>query len=208
MPEKPILYHMPNTRSGSVIFLDEELGGVCDFRLVNARAGEARTPDYLKMNPMGKVPSLTHKGVVITETAAICAYLADVYFDRGLAPDLSDPQRGAYYRWLFFAPSVVEPMMLDRLGNVKRENTAAAGHGDYERVMATINAALSNGPWLLRERFTSADVVLGATLNFATMFGAIPKEGRVRDYVERITARPAFKAMMSKNAEQAKAMGL
>ena len=208
MGERPVLYHMPNTRSGSAIFMDEELGGVCDLKLVNLRAGDARKPDYLKLNPMGKVPTLVHRGVVATETAAICAYLADAFPARGLAPATTDPLRAAYYRWLFFSPSVLEPTMLDRLGNVKRENAFSAGHGDYERVMSTINAALSKGPWLLGERFSAADVVMGATLNFATLFGAIPKEGLIKDYVDRITARPAFQSMMKKNAEQAKAMGL
>lgn len=98
--------------------------------------------------------------------------------------------------------------MLDRLGKVTRENATAAGHGDYERVMASIAQALSNGAWILGDKFSAADVVMGSTLNFATMFGAIPKDGRIKDYVDRIAARPAHQAMMKKNAEQAKAMGL
>jgi glutathione S-transferase len=208
MTEKPILYHMPNTRSGSAIFMDEELGGVCELRLVNLRAGDARKADYLKLNPMGKVPTLVHQGVVVTETAAICAYLADAFAQKGLAPAIGGPLRGAYYRWLFFSPSVVEPTMLDRLGKLTRENSTAAGHGDYERVMSTINAALSKGPWLLGERFSAADVVMGSTLNFATLFGAFPNDGHIKNYVGRVTARPAFQSMMKKNAELAKGLGL
>lgn len=208
MSEKPLLYHMPRTRSGTALFMDEELGGVCDVKLVNFRKGEGRQPEFLKINPMGKVPALRHAGVTVTEAAAICAYLADLYPDRGLAPAPNHPTRGAYYRWLFFSPSCIEPMMLDRLSKVTRENPAAAGHGDYERVMASIDQALSAGPWILGDRFSTADVVMGSTLFFATMFGAIPKEGRIKDYVDRIAARPAHKAMTAKNAEQAKAMGL
>lgn len=208
MTEKPILFHMPQTRGGTTLWMNEELGDICEIRLINLRKGEGRTPEFLKINPMGKLPALQHKGATVTEAAAICAYLADVFTAKNLAPSLSDPKRGDYYRWMFFAPSCIEPMMLDRLGKVTRENTTAAGHGDYERVMASIDQALAAGQWLLGEKFSAADVVMGSTLNFATMFGAIPKEGRIKDYVERATARPAFHAMMKKSAEQAKSMGL
>ena len=208
MTERPTLYHMPQTRGGTTLWMDEELGGVCDLRLINLRKGEGRTPEFLKINPMGKLPALRHRGATVTEAAAICAYLADAFPEKGLAPATDDPMRGVYYRWMFFAPSCIEPMMLDRLGKVSREDTKVAGHGDYERVMASINQALSNGPWILGEKFSAADVVMGSTLFFATMFGAIPKDGRVKDYVDRITARPAHQSMVRKNAEQAKAMGL
>ena len=208
MTEKPVLYHMPQTRGGTTLWMNEELGEVCEIRLINLRKGEGRTPEFLKINPMGKLPALSHRGATVTEAAAICAYLADAFPARGLAPSTSDPRRGAYYRWMFFAPSCIEPMMLDRLGKVARENTTAAGHGDYERVMASIDQALSAGPWLLGDNFSAADVVMGSTLNFATMFGAIPKEGRIRAYVEQATARPAFQAMVRKNAEISQEMGL
>lgn len=208
MSEKPVLYHMPQTRGGTTLWMNEELGDVCEIRLINLRKGEGRTPQFLKINPMGKLPALTHKGVTVTEAAAICAYLADQYPDKGLAPAANDASRGAYYRWMFFSPSCIEPMMLDRLSKVTRENSTAAGHGDYERVMASLDQALSNGPWLLGQKFSAADIVMGSTLNFATMFGAIPKEGRIKEYVERIAARPAFQKMMKKSAEQAQALGL
>ncbi len=208
MTGKPILYHMPQTRGGTTAWMNEELGGVCELKLINLKKGEGRSPDYLKINPMGKLPALQHNGVTVTEAAAICAYLADAFPAAGLAPAISDPLRGVYYRWMFFAPSCIEPMMLDRLGKVARENATAAGHGDYERVMASIAQALAAGPWILGDKFSAADVVMGSTLNFATMFGAIPKEDRIKDYVTRVTARPAHQATMKKSAEQAKAMGL
>ncbi|HBS34635.1 MAG TPA: glutathione S-transferase [Parvularcula sp.] len=208
MSNRPVLYFMPQTRGGTALWMSEELGDVCTIKLVNLRKGEGRTHEFLKINPMGKLPTLTHKGVTVTEAAAICAYLADQFPERALAPASTDPQRGAYYRWMFFAPSCIEPMMLDKLGKVTRENAAAAGHGDYERVTASIAQALSNGPYILGEKFSAADVVMGSTLNFATMFGAIPLEGAIKAYVERIKARPAFASMMAKNAEIAKAMGL
>lgn len=208
MSDRPLLYHMPQTRGGTTLWMNEELGDVCTVKLVNLKNGEGRTKGFLSINPMGKVPTLTHKGATVTEAAAICAYLADLHPEKGLAPAPGDPQRGSYYRWMFFAPSCIEPMMLDRLGKVTRENATAAGHGDYDRVMASIAQALSNGPYLLGDKFSAADVVMGSTLNFATMFGAVPNEGAVKAYVERIKARPAFKSMMAKNADLAKAMGL
>lgn len=208
MSDKPILYHMPQTRGGTTLWMNEELGDVCVVKLVNLKKGEGRMPAFLKINPMGKLPALQHGGVIVTEAAAICAYLADINPAAALAPATSDPKRGVYYRWIFFAPSCIEPMMLDRLGKVTRENAASAGHGDYERVMASIEQALAEGPWILGEKFSAADVVMGSTLFFATMFGAIPKEGRVKDYVDRIAARPAHQAMVRKNGELAKAMGL
>lgn len=208
MPSRPVLYYMPQTRAGTTLWMSEELGDVCTVKLINLKKGQGRTQEFLKLNPMGKLPALTHGEAVVTEAAAICAYLADIFPNKGLAPALSDPQRGVYYRWMFFAPSCIEPMMLDRLGKVNRENAAAAGHGDYERVMASIAQALSHGPYILGEKFSAADVVMGSTLNFATMFGAIPLEGAIKAYVERIRARPAFQSMMAKNAEMAKAMGL
>jgi glutathione S-transferase len=205
---KLTLYHAVPSRSSIVHWMMEELGEPYDLHVISLKKGENRQPAYLAINPMGKVPALAHGDVVVTEAAAICAYLADVFPSAGLAPATSDPRRGVYYRWMFFAPSCIEPMMLDRLGKVTRENTTAAGHGDFERVMASIEQALSNGPFILGDKFSAADVVMGSTLFFATMFGAIPKEGRVKDYVDRIAARPAHQTMVRKNGEQTKAMGL
>ncbi len=208
MSDRPLLYHMPQTRGGTTLWMSEELGDVCTVKLLNLKNGEGRTQQFLKINPMGKVPTLVHKGVTVTEAAAICAYLADAFPEKGMAPAPSDPRRGAYYRWMFFAPSCIEPMMLDKFGKVTRENPGAIGHGDYERVTAAIAQAIATGPYLLGEQFSAADVVFGSTLNFATMFGAIPNEGAVKTYVDRVKARPAFQSMMKKNAEMGKAMGL
>jgi glutathione S-transferase len=197
----PILWHAPQTRSETTLWMDEELSRVCDIKILKLREGAGREPAFLKINPMGKVPALEHGGVVVTETAAICAYLADMFPKARLAPSTDDPKRGAYYRWLFFAPSVIEPAMLDKLGGMTRANMQAAGHGEWDRVLAAIDSALVNAdPWLLGEQFTAADVVFGAALNWATMFGAIPKEGRIKAYVERVTARPAFISAAARSA--------
>lgn len=204
---KPVLYYCPRTRADTTMWMNVELGEVCDIEVVNLKAGSHKAPDFVAINPMGKMPALAHDGVIVTEAAAICAYLADVFADKGFAPSIGDRQRGAYYRWLFFAPSVVEPMMLDKLGQIKRENPTAAGHGTEADVLATLNAALSKAPYLLGDKATAADIVMGSTLNFATMFGAIEKKGAIAEYVDRVTARPAYARMQEISAKYAAELG-
>ena len=208
VPVRPVLYHMPQTRGGTTLWMNEELGGVCDVSLINLKTGDGQKPDFLAINPMGKVPALKAGKHVVTEAAAICAYLADAFPDAGLAPGPTDPLRGPYYRWMFFAPSVIEPAMLDKFTKTIRENPGAVGHGDLARAEKSIEQALSAGPYLLGDKFSAADVVFGSTLNFATMFGALEKKGRIGDYLDRLTQRPAFIRMMELNSAQMKELGL
>jgi len=203
----PVLFYCPRTRADTAMWMNEELGGVCDIKIVNLRAGDHKKPDFLSVNPMGKMPAMEHDGVIITETAAICAYLADIFSDKGFAPPLSDPGRGAYYRWLFYSPSVVEPMMLDKLGNITRDNVVGAGHGTEADVLKTLELALADGEYLLGAEATAADIVLGSTLNYATMFGAIEKKGAISDYIDLVTSRPAYARMRAVSAKYAKELG-
>lgn len=205
---KPVLYHMPQTRGGTSIWMNEELGGVCDIKLVNLKSGEHKKPDYLAINPMGKIPALTHDGVTVTEAGAICAYLSDAYADKGLAPALNDPKRGAYFRWMFFAPSCIEPAMMDIFNKRQNENPASIGYGNADQVIEVAKSALTNGPYLLGDQFSAADVVFGSTLNFAMRFGAFEKEEPFTSYVAALTARPAFVRAMEKNAQYMKELGL
>lgn len=207
MTKAPILYHCPQTRGGTTHWMNEELGAPCTLKLVNIRKQEQKTPDYLAINPMGKIPALVHDGVAVTEAAAICTYLADAYADKGLAPALDDSQRGAYYRWIFFAPGCIEPAMLDKFSGSVRENPASIGHGLVDDVLGTMDKALENGPYLLGDKFSTADVVFGSTLNFALMFGAFDKKPLYTDYVERLMSRPAAKRAQEKNAQYMKELG-
>ena len=205
---KPVLYHMPQTRGGATLWMNEELGGVCDVKLVNFKAGDHKKPDYLSLNPMGKVPTLTHDGAVVTEAAAICAYLADAFPGAGLAPAANDPKRGVYFRWMFFAPSCIEPAMMDIFMKRKNENPGSIGYGNADQVIEAAKSAVSEGPYLLGETFTAADVAFGSTLNFAIMFGAFADEEPFTSYIARLKERPAFVSAMEKNNQYMKELGL
>ncbi len=205
---RPVLYHTPKTRGGATLWMNEELGGVCDVKLVDMQKGEQKSPDFLKINPMGKIPALMHGGVAVTEAAAICAYLADAFPQSGLAPASNDPKRGAYFRWMFFAPACIEPMMLDKFANIARENTASVGYGSEADVLGAVKTAIAEGPFLLGEKFTAADVVFGSTLNFAVMFGAIENTEPFASYTDRLKLRPAFRRSVEKNMEYLQQLGM
>lgn len=194
-----VFYYNPKSRAMMVRWMLEELG--CPFRavLIDLEKGEQKAPGYLAVNPMGKVPAISHRGVVVTETGAILAYLADLHPEAGLAPAVGHPQRGAWYRWLFFGAGCIEPAFSDRMFNRPPvERKVAIAYGCYEDVVATLRNALAAGPYLLGERFTAADLYVGAQLNWARMFGAPGLQGDpVFDaYIARVTDRPAFRRSM------------
>ena len=194
MAEEIVFYHNPRSRSQMVHWMLEEAGAPYRVVPIDFEKGENKTPSFLAVNPMGKLPTIEHRGVVVTETAAIIAYVADAFPAADLAPPPGDASRGAYYRWLFFGAGCFEPALLDKM--MKRpevERKAAVGWGSYEDVLATLKKALSNGPYLLGEKFTAADVYVGSELRFAMMFGAPSVKGEAvfDDYVARLGARPA-----------------
>ncbi len=207
MTGRPVLYHCPQTRSGTTFWMNEELGDVCDVEIVDFKKGEQKSPEFVKINPMGKLPALTHDGVVVTEAAAICAYLADAFSDKGLAPAKNDPKRGAYFRWMFFAPSCIEPAMMDIFNKRRNENPSSIGYGNSEMVIAAAKTALENGDYILGDRFSAADIVFGSTINFAMMFNAFEKEEPFVSYAERLMARPAVQRCNEKNAAIMKDLG-
>jgi len=148
-------------------------------------------PEYLAINPMGKVPAIRHGDVVVTECAAICAYLADAFPQAGLAPPLD--QRGAYYRWLFFAAGPLEAAVSNRaLGfEVSAEQEMTAGYGSYDRVLDTLEGALAGGGYVAGDRFTAADVYLGAHIGWGMEFGTIAPRPAFQAYNELLASRPA-----------------
>ncbi len=207
MSGSPVLYHCPQTRSGTTFWMNEELGDVCDVKIVDFKKNDQKNADFVAINPMGKLPALVHDGVVVTEAAAICAYLADAFSERGLAPAQNDAKRGAYFRWMFFAPSCIEPAMIDIFNKRRNENPASIGYGNSEIVIAAAKSALENGDYILGDTFSAADVVFGSTLNFAMMFGAFEKEEPFVSYTERLMARPAVQRCNEKNAAIMKDLG-
>jgi glutathione S-transferase len=205
MSEQIVFYHNPRSRAAMVHFMLEEVGA--DYRIVpiDFEKREHKTPDFLALNPMGKLPTIVHKGVVVTETPAIIAYLADIFPQANLAPPIGDPARGTYYRWLFFGGTCFEPALLDRATGRPPADPGMAGFGSYEDVLTTLKAALTPGPFLLGERYSAADVYVGSELNWAMMFGAPGLKGEkvFDDYVARITARPAYQRVLQAAAEPA-----
>jgi len=193
MSEDLVFYTNPMSRGRIVRWMLEEVGQPYRTELLNW--GENCEPAFLAVNPMGKVPTIKHGETVVTEGAAICAYLADAFPQAGLAPPLGDHRRGPYFRWLFFAAGPVEAAVTNRtLGvEVSPEQTRMVGYGNYAAVMDTIEHALSQSDFLTGDTFTAADVYFGAQMGWGLQMSTIEARPAVQRYVERVTARPAFK---------------
>lgn len=185
------LYFAPRTRAFTALWLLEELGLPYQLDSFSLASGRHKQPDYLALNPMGKVPLLLCDGVPVAETGAIAIYLADRFPAAGLAPALDDPQRPAYLRWVMFAGSVLEPALGEKFFEWKVPASSVAW-GSFAQMHEVLSAGVADSQWLLGDRFSAADVVLGSGARFAVMFGAIDKTGPIAAYVERLTARPAF----------------
>ena len=197
------LYHAAPSRSSIAHWMLEELGEPFAIRLVSLKKGENLKPEFLAINPMGKVPALTHGDVVVTEASAICAYLADEYPAARLNVPIGDPRRGIYLKWLFFGPSCVEPAVVERAYPRKEAPPRAQlGFGDFDSVVEVLaGAARAANPYLLGEQFTAADVVIGSGLRWGTMFKLLPERPEFAAYVGRLNERPALKRATRKDTE-------
>jgi glutathione S-transferase len=199
------LYHCPYTRSTGALTLLEELGADFKLHVMNMKLGEQRDPEFLAINPMGKVPTLTHGDAVVTEQVSVYLYLADLYPEAKLAPPLGDPLRGPYLRWMVFYGSCFEPAVVDRVQKREPIPEARSPYGDFDSVMKTLVGQLKEGPWLLGEQFTAADVLWGSALNWTTQFGLIPEVPAIKAYIARFIERPAYTRALAKDAELAAA---
>jgi glutathione S-transferase len=203
---KLTLYHAAPSRSAITRWMLEEVGEPYDIHLLDLSKGDNRAAEYLAINPMGKVPALRHGDIVITEAAAICAYLADEFPRAELNVPIGDPRRGPYLKWLFFGPSCIEPAAMDRAFPRKEEaRRAALGYGDFDTVVDVVAKAVATGPHILGEQFTAADVVIGSGLRWGMMFKLLPERPEFTAYAERLATRPALQRAEAKDKELAAA---
>lgn len=193
------LYHNPLSRSTVAHYMLHELGEPFEIVPIDLQKQEQKTQAFLKLNPMGKIPVLTDGDVVVSENPAILVYLADKYPKAGLAPAIDAPERGPYLKWMFFYGSCVEPAATDRF--MQRESPpGTVGWGTLDTVLDTISAGLKPGPWLLGERFSAADVLMGSGLAYMMGFKIFPERPEFTDYVARLEARPAHQAAKASDA--------
>ena len=186
------LYWSPRSRSFTALWLMEETGRPYERVLTDITSGAQKTPEYLAINPMGKVPALQDGDATMAEAAAICAYVAERYPEAKLAPALGDPRRAKYLYWLFFAPGCIEPAMVQIATKIEM-NPVAAGWGEAQRVFDVLDVALTDGPWILGENFSAADIAIGSALNFCVrLFKMVPSRPSFDLYIDRCAARPAF----------------
>lgn len=194
MSDEIVFYTHPMSRGRIVRWMLEELGR--PYRTVVLDYGTTmKAPDYLAINPMGKVPTVVDRGAVVTECAAICAYLADAYPEAGLAPTPGDPARADWLRWMFFGAGPLEASTTNHaLGvQVPPERRGMVGYGSLDDVVGALDGWLSAHEWFAGGRFSAADVYVGSQLGWGLQFGTLPKRPALVDYVARIGARPAAK---------------
>ena len=192
MADELVFYTHPMSRGRIVRWMLEEVGQPYRTNVLDYGAS-IKSPEYLAINPMGKVPALCHGDTVVTECAAICAYLADAFPQANLAPSANDRLRGPYYRWLFFAAGPLEAAASNKaLGfEVPSERKAMAGYGSLPDVLAATEGLLTAQDYVIGDRFTAADVYLGAHLGWGMEFGTIEKRPAFEKYWQRVSSRPA-----------------
>lgn len=191
MSEALTLYTNPMSRGRIARWMMEEVGVPYETRNISFST-DAKSGDYLSINPMGKVPALTHGSRVVTECAAICAYMAETFPQAGLAP--TDDERADYYRWMFFAAGPLEQALTNRaMGfEVPEDKRGMSGYGSTDTVLDTFEKAVSAHEYIAGDRFTAADVYVGSHVAWGLMFGSIDKRPAFVAYADRIGTRPAY----------------
>ncbi|MCB1648661.1 MAG: glutathione S-transferase family protein [Pseudomonadales bacterium] len=194
-------YTNPQSRGQIVRWMLEETGIEYEVEVLQY-GGSMKAPEYLAINPMGKVPAIRHRGTVVTEVAAICAYLADAFPDAGLAPAVSDPLRGTYYRWLFFAAGPLEMAVTVKAmkWEAPAERQGTLGYGNEALTLNALEGAIAGKSYLCGEQFTAADVYVGSALRWGMLFGTIDKRAVFEAYVSRLEARPALQRAIALDA--------
>ncbi len=193
MADELVLYTNPQSRGRIARWMLEEVGQPYKVEVLEY-ASTMKGPAYLAINPMGKVPALRHGDAVVTESAAICAYLADAFPQAGLAPPPTSKERAPYYRWLFFCAGPFEAASSNKaLGFVvPPERERMIGYGTYAKALDVLEAAVSKSEYLAG-RFSAADVYVGSHIGFGMMFGTLERRPAFQDYLKRVSSRPAWK---------------
>lgn len=198
MADELVFYTNPQSRGQIIRWMLEETGA--DYRTeVMDYASTMKAEPYLSINPMGKVPAIVHNGHVVTECAAICAYLAEAYPEAGLAPTADE--RADYYRWLFFAAGPMEQAITNNFAKFvpSPEQGRMFGYGNYDLAVDTFEKAVSAHPYIAGDRFTAADVYVGATVGWGLAFGTLPRRDAFAAYAERVTSRDAYRRGKAKD---------
>jgi len=199
-----VFFYNPQSRARIVHWMLEEVGAPYTVKLVNFEKGEHKRPEFLALNPMGKLPTIQHGNTVVTEAAAICAYLADAFPAASLAPAQNSAERGTYYRWLFFGAGCVEPAMIDRLFHRPQvDRPSALGYGSYDDTFNGLEKALVPGPFILGQRFSAADVYVGSQIMWGMRMKAIEARPEFQKYTGALMERPAFKRSLAQSEQYA-----
>jgi glutathione S-transferase len=185
-----IFYHNPQSRGRIVRWMLEEIGQPYETEVI--AYDRMKSPEYLAVHPLGKVPAIKHNGHVVTECAAICAYLADVFpqADLGPRPD----EKADYYRWLFYAAGPFEAAISNQaMGwQVPPERERMFGYANFDKAIAAVDELLSLRDYVCGDRFTAADVYLGSQIMFPMQFGMLAERGSFTRYRDRLQARDAY----------------
>jgi glutathione S-transferase len=191
-----ILYYAPRTRAIRTLWFLEELGRPYRLEMIDLSKGDHKRQEYLKINPMGKVPTLIDQGRSIAETGAMLSHLADKYSPGELAPLIKDPSRADYLKWMFFAAGVMEPAFCEKLykWDVPARQVAWGSFADME---TAITDAVGGGRWLIGDQFTAADIYVCSNLHWGLLMDLFPKDGPIAAYVARGAARPALKRALA-----------
>ncbi|MDJ0919090.1 MAG: glutathione S-transferase family protein [Woeseiaceae bacterium] len=193
------LYYAAKTRSSRIVWLLEEAG--IDYDIVPITLGDPNhSADFLAASPMGKVPAIRDDSTALADSAAISLYVCDRYPEAGLAPPLDHEDRGPYMYWTVYTPVVVEPAMVEKMSGME-SNPRSYGWGSFDLMISTMERQLENGPWILGDRFSGADIMTGSAVVFMQMFGMLPESEVLSAYAKRCLDRPAYQKALSLDAD-------
>ena len=191
------LYWAPQTRSSRAVWMLQEAGVDYEIATVDIRADDRHDSDELRAaRRMGKVPSLVDCDVMMSESAAICLYVADRYSSGNLAPALDNSSRGRFLYWLMFTPAVIEPAMSEKFNDIE-PNPGRSGWGSFDLMVKTMEKGLAGNRWLLDDKFSAADVMVGSSVVFMRMFDMLPDSPTLAEYADRCLQRPAYQKAMA-----------